>query len=167
MSQQHERSSLLRAWRSIEASLIGALVVIALGIFLYGSLIRTVSPGLALDWAEEVTIYLIVWATLLSGGTLAGERDHVSAQILVHRLSPPMRARLRVCIDLLTLGFCCVLVWLGIEAVAFANMLDERSASSLQAPQAWVLYLALPVSMLLIAVRIVLLLLPGRRAEDG
>jgi TRAP-type C4-dicarboxylate transport system permease small subunit len=41
-------------------------------------------------------------------------------------------------------------------------MLDERSASTLQAPQAWVLYLALPAGMLLIAVRIALALLFDR-----
>jgi TRAP-type C4-dicarboxylate transport system permease small subunit len=48
--------------------------------------------------------------------------------------------------------------WLGLEGVLFASMLEERSASTLQAPQAWVLYLALPVSMLLIVARLALLL---------
>jgi TRAP-type C4-dicarboxylate transport system permease small subunit len=46
-------------------------------------------------------------------------------------------------------------------------MLDERSASTLQAPQAWVLYLALPAAMLLIAVRVVLSLCVDRRAGDA
>ena len=54
------------------------------------------------------------------------------------------------------LAFCGLMFWLGIEAVLFAHMLDERSASTLQAPQAWVLYLALPLGMLLIVVRLVL-----------
>lgn len=135
--------------------MIGLLVVLALGVFLYGSLVRTLAPSLAIDWSEEVTIYLIVWATLLSGGTLAADRSHVSAQIFVHRLSPLARRRLQIGIDLLTLIFCGLVVWLGVEAVLFADMLDERSASTLQAPQAWVLYLALPVSMALIVARIV------------
>jgi hypothetical protein len=41
-------------------------------------------------------------------------------------------------------------------------MIDERSASSLQAPQAWVLYLELPSSMLLIVVRLALSLSAAR-----
>jgi TRAP-type C4-dicarboxylate transport system permease small subunit len=46
-------------------------------------------------------------------------------------------------------------------------MLDERSASTLQAPQAWALYLSLPVSMLLIVVRVALLLLQDRFRAHG
>ncbi|MGD8810593.1 MAG: TRAP transporter small permease subunit [Gammaproteobacteria bacterium] len=156
-----------RHWRRLETFVIGVLVVLALVIFLYGSFARAFAPALAIDWSEEVTIYLIVWATLLSGGTLTSERAHVSAQLVVHRLSPRARRRLRVGIDILMLAFCVLLTWLGIEGVLFADMLDERSASTLQAPQAWALYLALPVSMLLIAVRVAVLLLFDRAGDDA
>lgn len=156
MSRKPDR--LFAHWRRIETVVIGLLVILALGIFLYGSLARTLAPSLAVDWTEEVTIYLIVWATLLGGGTLTADRAHISAQVLEHLLSPPARRRLRIAIDLLLLAFCCLMLWLGVQGVLFADMLDERSASTLQAPQAWVLYLALPVSMLLIGVRAVMLL---------
>jgi TRAP-type C4-dicarboxylate transport system permease small subunit len=156
-----------RHWRRFETFVTGALVVLALGMFLYGSLARSFAPSLAIDWSEEVTIYLIIWATLLSGGTLASERAHVSAEMFVHRLSPHWRRRLQIGIDVLTLAFCSLMVWLGAEGVLFAHMLDERSASTLQAPQAWVLYLALPVGMLLVAVRILLLLFSDRLRGDA
>jgi TRAP-type C4-dicarboxylate transport system permease small subunit len=151
-----------RYWPRFEAAVIGALVVLALGIFLYGSLARSFAPSLAIDWSEEVAIYLIVWATLLSGGAITADRAHVSANMLGHLLSPLAQRRLQTSIDVVVLGFCGLMLWLGIEGVLFAHMLDERSASTLQAPQAWVLYLALPVGMLLIAARLVLSLLPGR-----
>jgi TRAP-type C4-dicarboxylate transport system permease small subunit len=64
------------------------------------------------------------------------------------------------------LGFCGLVFWLGLQAVMFAHGLDERSASTLQAPQAWVLYLALPTGMLLIAVRVAMLLF-DRRSGDA
>ena len=143
-----------RSWRRFETTVIGALVVLALALFLYGSLTRSFAPALAIDWSEEVTIYLIAWATLLSGGAITAERAHVSADMLGQRLSPRARRRLQLGIDVVVLGFCCLMLWLGAEGVLFAHLLDERSASTLQAPQAWVLYLALPVSMLLIAARI-------------
>jgi TRAP-type C4-dicarboxylate transport system permease small subunit len=153
--------------RRVEIVVIGALVVLALIVFLYGSLVRTFAPAFALDWAEEVTIYLIIWATLLSGGTLASGREHVSAQIVAHLLSARARRCLQIGIDVLTLAFCVLVLWLGIQGVLFAWMLDERSASTLQAPQAWALYLSLPVSMLLIVVRVALLLLQDRSRAHG
>ena len=153
-----------RIWRRFETAAIGLIVVLALGLFLYGSLARSVAPALAIDWSEEVTIYLIVWASLLSGGTLTADREHVSAEILVHILSARARRRLRIAIDVLMLAFCSLMLWLGVEGVLFAHQLDERSASTLQAPQAWVLYLALPVGMLLIAGRVALSLLLERES---
>lgn len=149
-------------WRRIETAVIGVAVVVALGLFLYGSLTRSFAPALAIDWSEEVTIYLIAWATLLSGGAITAERGHVSANMIGHLLSPAAQRRLHVCIDVLVLAFCSLMLWLGVEGVLFAHLLDERSASTLQAPQAWVLYLALPVGMLLIAARLVLQLFVDR-----
>jgi TRAP-type C4-dicarboxylate transport system permease small subunit len=153
-------------WRRLEVAAVGTLVTLALGIFLYGSAMRTFAPALAIDWAEEVTIYLIVWATLLSGGSLAAEREHISAQIATHLLTPRARAYLTFAIELIVLAFCGLMAWLGVQAVMFANALDERSASTLQAPQAFVLYLALPVGMTLIVLRMILLL-RRRPSIDG
>lgn len=151
-----------RDWRRFEEAMIGALVVLALGIFLYGSIARSFAPSLAIDWSEEVAVYLIAWATLLCGGSLTAERAHVSADLFRHLLSPPAQRRLRIGIDILLLAFCGLMFWLGVEGVLFAHMLDERSASTLQAPQAWVLYLALPAGLLSIVVRIVISLLLDR-----
>lgn len=153
---------LRQGWRRFEAAVIGALVVLALGLFLYGSLARSFAPSLAIDWSEEVTIYLIAWATLLSGGAITADRAHVSANMLGHLLSPLAQRRLQMSIDVVVLAFCGLMFWLGIEGVLFAHMLDERSASTLQAPQAWVLYLALPVGMLLIVARLALSLFLDR-----
>ena len=153
-------------WQRLEIAAVGTLITLALGIFLYGSAMRTFAPALAVDWAEEVTIYSIVWATLLSGGSLAAGREHISAQIATHLLSARARAYLTFGIELIVLAFCALVAGLGVEAVMFADALDERSASTLQAPQAFVLYLALPVGMTLIVVRMALLL--GRRPRiDG
>jgi TRAP-type C4-dicarboxylate transport system permease small subunit len=150
-------------WRTFETGVIGTLVVLALGIFLYGSLARSFAPAFAIDWSEELTIYLIAWATLLSGGRLTADRAHVSAEMLMHLVGPHTRRRLQTGTDILMLAFCSLMLWLGVEGVLFAHMLDERSASTLQAPQAWVLFLALPAGMLLIVVRIVMSLFVDRR----
>ena len=164
-AEGHERFN--RAWQRVEIVVIGVLVLAALAIFLFGSFTRSFAPSLAIDWSEEVAIYLIVWATLLSGGTLTAERSHVSAQLLLHLLSPGARRILAIAIEVLMLAFCLLLFWLGMQGVLFAHMLDERSASTLQAPQAWVLYLAQPAGMLLIVVRLSLLLLFERPTNNA
>lgn len=163
MTKATPGNRLRRYWRKLEMCTIGALVVLALGIFLYGSLARILAPSFAIDWSEEVAIYLIAWATLLSGGMLTEDRAHVSTEMLGRLLTPRARRRLQCGIDILMLAFCGLMFWLGVEGVLFAHMLDERSASTLQAPQAWVLYLALPAGMLLIAVRIAISLCADRR----
>jgi len=62
----------------------------------------------------------------------------------------------------LTLAFCAAVAWYGWEAFRFSLMLDDRSASSLRVRQAWALFLALPLGMGLLVVRILLLALTGR-----
>lgn len=159
-------SRLARGWKSFETVLVGLLVVGALVIYLYGAVVRTLLPSLAIDWAEEVAIYLIVWATLLCGGMLAAERKHVAAGI-ASRFLPERALRIHgIAVELVTLAFCVVMAILGAQGVLFAHALDERSASTLQVPQAFALYLALPIGMALIAIRIALLLL-GPRADSA
>jgi TRAP-type C4-dicarboxylate transport system permease small subunit len=138
--------------RRFEAALIGVLVLAAIVLYLYGSATRVLAPAYSLDWVEEVTIYLVVWSTLLCGRRLSAERGHISAQVIDHLVPAGVKRALDLAIDLLTFGFCAVLFWLGVQAVAFVHGLDERSATTLQAPQAWVLDLALPVAMALVIV---------------
>ena len=156
-----------RRWSAIETRLIGGLVIAALAVYLYGSAVRTLAPSLAIDWAEEVAIYLIVWASMLTGGMLAAEGRHVSAGVAARILSPRAAGRLRIAVESVMLLFCVIVAVLGVQGVLFADMLDERSASTLQVPQAWALYLALPVGMTLIAVRVVLRLVRGGPAGSG
>jgi TRAP-type C4-dicarboxylate transport system permease small subunit len=141
--------------RRFEAALVGVLVLAAIVMYLYGSATRVLAPAYSLDWAEEVTIYLVVWSTLLCGRRLAAERAHISAQVVDHLLPAGVKRVLDLAIDLLTLGFSAIMLWLGTQAVSFVHALDERSATTLQAPQAWVLDLALPVAMALVLLGLV------------
>lgn len=141
--------------RRFEAALIGALVLVAIALYLYGSAARVLAPAYSLDWAEEVTIYLVVWSTLLCGRRLTAERAHISAQVIDHLVPERIKRALDIAIDLLTFGFCAVMFVLGVQAVSFVHGLDERSATTLQAPQAWVLDLVLPVAMALVVLGLV------------
>lgn len=153
---------ILTIWSRVETVLIGLLIVAAICVFLGGTLIRIFSPLNAIDWADEISIYCIIWATVLSGSVLAAEGRHINTEILVNMLPEGPRRAVGIAIFALVLGFCCVMAWFGWEAFGFTLMLDERSASTLRVPQGWAVFLALPVGMALIVVRMVLLALAGR-----
>lgn len=147
-------SAMLRIWDRIETALLGTLAIAALLVFMYGMVARYAMPWLAPDWADEVCIYLIVWATFLSGSPLIAESRHVSAELVLHMLSPGQRKVVATGSNILCLGLYLMLTWLGIEVVQFALALDERGESTLQIPQAWY-YASLPVGMGLMALRLV------------
>jgi TRAP-type C4-dicarboxylate transport system permease small subunit len=155
--------SITRVWSRIETVLIAILILAALIVFLGGAAIRALLPSHAIDWAEEVSLYCIIWATVLSGSTLVAEGRHISTEVFVARLSPQLQRLFGWGVTILVAGFCAVMAYYGWKAVGFAILLDERSASSLRVKQAYALFLALPVGMVLILGRIGLLLAGGER----
>lgn len=152
----------LHVWSRVETVIIGILVLAALFTFLGGAALRVFTPQHAVDWADEVALYFIIWGTLIAGSVLAAERRHISAEVVVATLPPGPRRIVAVGIGVLTLGFCAIVAWYGWEAYEFSRMLDDRSGSSLRTPQSWALFLPLPIGMTLLCVRIVLLAIQGR-----
>lgn len=153
---------ILSLWSRVETVLIGILVLCALFTFLGGAAVRVVAPWHAVDWADEVALYFIVWATALAGSVLAAEGRHINTEIVVGTLSGTPRRAVALLVWAITLAFCVAMTWFGWEAYEFSAMLDDRSGSSLRAPQSWTLFLALPVGLGLMVLRILLLALQGR-----
>ncbi len=143
--------------------LIGCLIFAALGCFLGGAVVRALAPLHAVDWAEEIAIYCIIWASVLSGSVLVAERRHIATEVVIAALGPRLQRVLGWVVTVLTIAFCAAMAVYGWQAVDFALLLDERSASTLRMPQAWAVFLALPVGMVLILGRIGLILLQGQR----
>ncbi|WP_370208609.1 TRAP transporter small permease [Pararhodobacter marinus] len=154
--------TILRIWSRIETVLIGLLVLCALFTFMGGAAVRVLTPQHAVDWADEVALYFIVWASVIAGSTLAAEGRHINTEIIVGGLSDRKRRAAAGFTFALTLVFCAVMAWLGWEAFEFSRMLDDRSASSLRTPQAWFLFLALPTGMGLMVLKMILLAFAGR-----
>ncbi len=158
---------ILNGWSRVETVLIGILLIAALVVFLGGAALRYFAPTYAVDWAEEVSIYCIVWATMISGSTLLREGRHINTDMLLAKLPPPASRAVAFAVLLLTLVFCVVMAWYGWQGVRFSLMLDERSASTLRTPMAYALFLALPVGMALMALRLVLMVIAGTRSLTG
>lgn len=153
---------ILAIWSRVETALIGILVLCSLATFMGGAVLRVFAPHRSIDWADEVALYFIVWATALAGSVLAAEGRHINTEILLGGLSVRRQRALGLAIGLLTLGFCLTVAWFGWQGFRFSLMLDDRSGSSLRTPQAWALFLALPVGMGLMVAKMLVLALAGR-----
>lgn len=158
---------ILTLWTRIETILIGLSILAALAVFLGGAALRVVAPAHAIDWAEEVSLYFIIWATILSGSSLVAEGRHIYTEVFLAALSPTARTILGWGMTTLSVGFVIAMMVYGWQAYEFALLLDERSASSLRMPQGYTVFLALPVGMALIIGRVGLMLLNGQRPFGG
>jgi TRAP-type C4-dicarboxylate transport system permease small subunit len=160
-------SRILKIWSRIEMTLIGLLMFAALGVFLWGAAMRAFAPMHSVDWAEEVALYCIIWATVIAGSTLVAEGRHISTEVFLTRMSRSRRHIIGIGTTIVATGFAFAMMIYGWQAFEFALLLDERSASSLRTPQAYAVFLALPVGMALILARIAVMLLLGQRPFEG
>ena len=143
---------LASAWNRVERGLVGLLGLSALLIGLLQVGGRYVDPQHAISYAEEVIVYLVIWAIMLVCGQLVRTDGHVRPDLVLRLL--PVRAQrwVEMFNCLVALLFCGGMVWYGWQIVQTALLLDERSSTDLQFPM-WAYYLALPVGGALMLVR--------------
>jgi C4-dicarboxylate transporter DctQ subunit len=145
-------SAILGWWDWIEETLVGLLGLIALVIGLLQVVGRYIDPARAISYAEEVIVYLIIWAIMIVSSQLVRRDGHVRPD-LVLRLLPPRYLRLVEIFNcLVAIVFCGALVWYGWQIVDTSLLIDETSSTDLQFPM-WIYYLALPVGSALMLVR--------------
>ena len=145
-------SAILGWWDWIEETLVGLLGLIALVIGLLQVIGRYIDPARAISYAEEVIVYLIIWAIMIVSSQLVRRDGHVRPD-LVLRLLPPRYLRLIEIFNcLVALVFCGALVWYGWQIVDTSLLIDETSSTDLQFPM-WIYYLALPVGGALMLAR--------------
>ncbi len=139
-------------WNRVEKFLVAMIAIAALAVFMYGMLARFLFPQLAPDWAAEITIFLVIWAVMLSASTLAGEHRHVRADLIIRLLPRASRIAAETFNLLISIVFCAAMVWSGYLVVDFALLLDERSLNTLRIPIVYY-YACLPIAMALMTVR--------------
>jgi len=135
----------------VEKFIVGLLALSATLISFWGVIARYLLRNPP-DWAEEIVIYLIIWAVFITASILAEERGHVAATLLVERFSPKTRRLLAVFNGLVALAFCIVVTTLGFKIVLAAYTFDERSLTALRFPL-WIPYLSVAVGCTLVALR--------------
>ncbi len=143
-----------KGWTKVEKFIAGLLAFSATLLAFYGVITRYVFKRPP-DWAEEICIYMIIWAVFITASILAAEKGHVAATLIVERFSLKTRRYLAVFNGLVALAFCVAVAVLGFKIVAAAYINDERSITALRFP-VWIPYLSVAVGCTLIALRYVI-----------
>jgi len=142
----------LDAWDRLERWLIGLLGGVGLLIYLTQIVGRYLTTEIDFSAGEELTIYIVIWATFLTASLLVREDGHVRADLLLRMMRPERQRWVEIANCGIALGFCLALTWYGWLVAADSYDLGERSNTVLSFPM-WVYYAALPVSAALMSIR--------------
>ena len=137
-------SRVIAAWDWVERLVVGLLGAFALVIAVLQVFGRYIDPANSITWAEEVIVYVAVWAVMLVSSDLVRTDGHVRPDLVLRLLPASAQRWVEAFNCLVAIVFCFGMVWYGWEVVSTALLLDQTSSSDLQFPM-WIYYLALPV----------------------
>jgi C4-dicarboxylate transporter, DctQ subunit len=144
-----------RWWVWLERTLVGLLGGFAMVIAVLQVFGRYIDPEHAITWAEEVIVYIAVWAVMIVASDLVRTNGHVRPDLVLRLLRPQAQRWVETFNCLVAIAFTVGMVWYGWDVVDTALLLDQRSSSDLQFPM-WIYYLALPAGGLLMLLRYVM-----------
>jgi len=141
-----------KLWDRAEQTLAGLLGLAALLLALWQVVSRYFFPESAISFAEEVIVYLMVWAIMLVSSQLVRTDSHVRPDLVLNVAPLHVKRWLEVFNSLAAILFCAALAWYGWQVFGMAWRFDERSASDLRFPM-WLYYAALPAGAVLMLLR--------------
>ena len=142
-------------WDWIERTVVGLLGAFALGIAVLQVFGRYIDPAHAITWAEEVIVYIAVWAVMIVASDLVRTNGHVRPDLVLRLLRPQTQRWVETFNCLVAIAFTFGLVWYGWEVVDTALLLDQTSSSDLQFP-IWLYSAAIPTGAMLMSGRYVI-----------
>ena len=156
---------MMKIWDRAEQTLVGVLGLAALGFALWQAVSRYFFPRESISYAEEVIVYLVIWAIMIVSSQLVRTDSHVRPDLVLNVVPASVARWMEVFNCIAAMVFCGALVWYGQQVVDIALRIDEHSASDLRFPM-WIYYAALPTGGLLMLIRCVIRLV-GLVAKSG
>lgn len=142
----------------IDSFVVGFFGMAALLLAVVNVLLRAVAPQHAIEWGDEVQVYLIVWAVCVSFAAVTAADRHIRADLLVGTMPAPVQRVLAVLGDLLGLVMSIALCWLGYLVTYESWDFGDVSTTTLRFPL-WLYQASLPAGMALMALTYLLRLL--------
>src|SRR5215470_3719352 len=145
----------LKIWDRAEQTIAGVLGLAALALALWQVVSRYFFPQNSISYAEEVIVYLMIWAIMIVSSQLVRTDSHVRPDLVLNIAPRRVRRWLEVFNSIAAIVFCLAVLWYGWQVVVTALLIDERSASDLRFPM-WIYYAALPAGGVLMLMRYVI-----------
>lgn len=145
----------MKIWNRAEQTLVGVFGLVALAFALWQIVSRYFFPRQSISYAEEVIVYLLIWAIMIVSSQLVRTDGHVRPDLVLNIVPSGVARWMEVLNCVAAIVFCGALVWYGRQVVDIALQIDERSASDLRFPM-WIYYAALPAGGLLMLIRYVI-----------
>jgi len=146
---------MMKIWDRAEQMLAGLLGLIALALALWQVVSRYSFPQASISCAEEVIVYLVIWAIMIVSSQLVRTDSHVRPDLVLNIAPPSLKRWMEVFNSVAAIVFCAALIWYGGQVVETALLIDEHSASDLRFPM-WIYYAALPAGGFLMLARYVM-----------
>ena len=134
---------------------LAAIICLAAMVVLTGMQIVCRLAENALAWSEEVTRYLMVWATFLGASCVYKRMGHINVTLLQTMVSKSLRTVMQAACHILCATFALLAVVHGLD---YMDMQSTQLSAALRIPMSWV-YLAIPVGFSIMTVHVLDLLL--------
>jgi C4-dicarboxylate transporter DctQ subunit len=143
---------MMKIWDRVEQTLVGLLGLAALALALWQIFSRYLFPRESIGYAEEVVVYLMVWAVMIVSSQLVRTDSHVRPDIVLNVVPAGVARWMEIFNCVVAFVFCGALTWYGWQIVEIASLIDEHSSSDLRFPM-YLYYAALPTGGLLMLIR--------------
>lgn len=141
-----------RGLTAFENFCLGAGTALAVTVATIQVILRYVG-GTGFFWAEELVVYTIIWTTFLAAGAAVRTGEHLTVELIHLVLGRRYNVSIARVIGVVGLAGAVALTILGLELVMTQQQYGQLSPA-LQLPM-WIVYLAMPLSGLLMAIRFI------------
>ncbi|HOA15285.1 MAG TPA: TRAP transporter small permease [Bacillota bacterium] len=120
-------------------------------ILVFANVVTRYLFSFSMNWAEEISRFLMIWVAYLGIGLAMKEGHHASVQILQDALPSKAYPYARGFVAIVMIVFMIIVTYLGIDYSRFA--MDQQTAAML-----WpvgIIYLAIPIGSLLFIIHMI------------
>ena len=123
---------MMKLWDRAEQTLAGLLGLAALGLALWQVASRYFFPRQAISFAEEVIVYLMIWAILIVSSQLVRTDSHVRPDLVLNVAPAKVKRWLEVFNSVAAIVFCAGFTWFGwqVASIALVHRRAQRLGSA-------------------------------------
>lgn len=154
---------LYEGYNRLEKIILGIIMLVLIFMGLTQVICRFVLE-IPLAWAEEMMTFCMIWVAYLGASTAANERKHILVSMFVDLLPGVLKKVFTVLSQLIWVGCAGLMTYLGIFVTK--NYITRNSVTLGGHYPYWVASIVVPLSMLLIVIRVVLLIAATIRGES-